>query len=131
MNGYNLLCKMNETDIIKRSFKMERRKFKYLFWLAVALSVVFLMVCFCGLVYADKGITIEKDGTIWINKGEDNEILKKEALQRIYEEINLKLDIMVKEFRANRGFIDDIEKQKRNEQLQRIQTYTDKFDFVR
>ena len=110
---------------------MDRRKFKYLFWLAVAFSVVFLMVCFCGLVYADKGITIEKDGTIWINKGEDNEILKKEALQRIYEEINLKLDIMVKEFRANRGFIDDIEKQKRNEQLQRIQTYTDKFDFVR
>lgn len=131
MNGYKIFNEMYGTNIIKRSFKMERRKFKYLFWLAVALSVVFLMVCFCGIANADRGITIEKDGTIWINKGEDIERLKQEALQRIYDEINRKLDIMVKEFKESRGFIDDIEKQKRNEELQRIQTYTDKFDFVK
>ena len=70
MNSYNLFCKMYETKLLKRSYKMERRKFKYLFWLAVALSVIFLVVCFCGLVYADRGITIEKDRMIWINKGE-------------------------------------------------------------
>ena len=105
---------------------------KILFVLTILLGI---MIIFCpifllshaetikqdGKIYHNGQCIMEKDGHIYIVNCFDYEKLKKDKMQAIYDEINALLDKKVSQYRRERGFIDNLDRERRERELQQIQ----------
>ena len=97
----------------------------------IALLIVLAILIIFSPVFliASAEITREKDETLWINKGQDNETLKREAMSKIdYDAINARLNLAIITFRVNRGLLDDIERIERDAELYHTLIYMSKFN---